>query len=163
MRRLLFLTCVAAIGVGGCETSMMGMKDHSSGAHTLTTPEQIQWQVNPPSLPPGAKMVVLDGDPSKPGFFTIRGWMPGGYRIPPHYHPNAERVTVLSGTMYLGEGDKFDESVAKPLPAGSYSSMPAGMHHFAFAKGETVIQVSSLGPWGIIYVNPTDDPRNAKR
>jgi|SRR4051812_10246145 len=163
MRHMIVLAAFAILLVG-CESgSMMGMKDHSSGSHVLTTPEQIQWQTNPPSLPPGAKLVVLEGDPSKPGFFTIRGWMPDGYRIPAHYHPNAERVTILSGTMYLGEGDRFDESAAKPLPAGSYSSMPAGMHHFAYAKGETVIQVSSIGPWGITYVNPADDPRHAKK
>ncbi|HSV16448.1 MAG TPA: cupin domain-containing protein [Tepidisphaeraceae bacterium] len=140
----------------GCQSNCPHGSDQ---AHRAITPDQIQWQNNPPSLPPGAKMAVLEGDPSKPGFFTIRAVFPDGFRIPPHMHPNAERVTVLSGTLYLAHGEKFDESAAQALPAGSYSSMPAGMHHYGFAKGETTIQVSSIGPWGITYLNPSDDPR----
>lgn len=153
----------AALGlVLGCQSNWNGVA-HEGAPHKLILPEQVKWDENPASLPPGAKLAVLDGDPTTPGFFTIRGWLPDGYRIPPHWHQNAERVTVLSGTMYLGEGDRFDESTARALPAGSYSSMPAGMHHFAYFKSDTVIQLSSLGPWGITYVNADDDPRNAKK
>ena len=129
--------------------------------HEIYTPELIHWAPSPPSLPPGAKTATLEGDVRQPGFFTMRAHFPAGYRIAPHTHPNAERVTVISGTLYLGEGDQFDESKAVALPAGSYSTMPPGMKHFAFTKEDTVIQVSSIGPWGIAYVNPADDPRNA--
>jgi quercetin dioxygenase-like cupin family protein len=154
---LALLLCIFATG---CQPNCPCSTDQ---AHHVVTPDTIQWQNNPPSLPPGAKMAVLDGDPTKPGFFTIRAIFPDGFHIPPHAHPNAERVTVLSGTLYLAHGDKFDESAAQALPAGSYSSMPAGMHHYAWAKGETTIQVSSMGPWGITYLNPGDDPRKAAK
>jgi quercetin dioxygenase-like cupin family protein len=127
--------------------------------HTEVLPDQIEWKDGPPSLPPGSKFVVLEGDPAKPGFFAMRAKLPDGYQVPPHFHPGIERVTVLSGTFRLGTGDKFDRAAARALPAGSYTSMPAGMRHFAWAEGETVIQVATEGPWGITYVNPSDDPR----
>jgi len=127
--------------------------------HKMLRPDTITWQDGPPSLPPGAKFALLEGDPAKPGFFAMRLRLPDGYRIPPHYHPGVERVTVLSGTFHLGHGETFDPAAAEVLPAGSYSSMQPGMRHFAFAKGETVVQVATMGPWGITYVNPADDPR----
>jgi anti-sigma factor ChrR (cupin superfamily) len=127
--------------------------------HVVALPDQVEWKDGPPSLPPGCKFAVLEGDPAKPGFFCMRARMSDGYRIPPHFHPGIERITVISGTFDLGSGDKFDKSVARALPAGSYSSMQPGMKHFGWADGETVIQVTTEGPWGITYVNPSDDPR----
>ena len=127
--------------------------------HLTVQPADMKWE-EPKSVPPGAKIAVLEGDMSKPGIFTARVWAPDGYRVPPHWHPNVERVTVLSGTLYLGEGDTFDQAKAQTFPAGAYTSMPAGMHHFAWTKGETVFQITTMGPWGITYVNAADDPRN---
>jgi hypothetical protein len=115
------------------------------------------------TLPPGAKIAVLEGDMAKPGYFCARAWLPDGYRIPAHWHPNAERVTIITGTLYLGEGDSFDQSKATALPAGAYSSMPPGMRHYAWTKGETILQITTMGPWGITYVNPADDPRMQKK
>jgi len=124
----------------------------------LYEPGSIEWQVSE-SLPPGAKVAVLEGDPSKEGFFTMRIEMPDGYRVPAHWHPKRERLTILSGTLNLGTGDTFDPKQAKALPAATYSSMPARMTHFGWTTGETVLQLSSMGPWAIHYVNPADDPR----
>jgi hypothetical protein len=124
----------------------------------LYEPANIQWRAAD-SLPAGAQIAVLDGDPSTEGVFTMRIKMPDGYRVPPHWHAQQERVTVLSGTLHLGHGDAFDERAAKALPVGTYSSMPAEMTHFAWMSGETVLQLSSMGPWTITYVNPADDPR----
>ncbi|HUO05463.1 MAG TPA: cupin domain-containing protein [Candidatus Binataceae bacterium] len=125
----------------------------------LYQPDQIVWQDGPPSLLPGAKMAILEGDPSKPGFFTMRLKMPDGYKVYPHWHPMTERLTVISGTVNLGMGDNFDPKATKPLAAGTYSSMPPKMTHFAYMTGESILQLSSIGPWAIIYVNPADDPR----
>jgi len=163
MRRTLLL---AALFLAGCHSAEKPMKhDHAMNQDHAkmfaVKPDGLDWKMNPAGLPPGAKMAVLEGDPSKPEFFTIRAWLPDGYKVPPHWHPGQERVTVLQGTFNLGEGDVFHESKATMYPPGSYTSMPPGMHHFAFAKGETIIQVSTIGPWGITYVNPADDPRNA--
>lgn len=132
-------------------------KEHA--AHIMLTPAEIQWKAAPPSLPPGAQVSILEGDMAKPGFFALRIKLPAGYKVPPHWHPGHERVTVLSGTFYLGHGDTFDEAALKVYPAGSYSSMPPKMRHFATAKEDTVIQIATIGPWGINYVNPADDPR----
>ena len=128
----------------------------------LVTPADIKWQDGPPSLPKGAKFVILEGDPAKKGPFVMRAKMPDGYRIPPHTHPKDERVTVLSGTLYLGMGGTFDKKAGKALTAGSYARTGAGMKHFGWTKGETVIQVHGEGPWTITYVNPDDDPRKGK-
>lgn len=108
-------------------------------------------------------MAVLDGDPNKKGLFTVRMQASAGYKIPPHSHPTAEHITVISGTFSIGAGDKFDETTAKELPVGGYVTMPAGMTHYAWSAGETIIQIHGKGPFQIKYVNPADDPRNAKK
>ena len=131
------------------------------GTHISFVPADIKWQDAPPSLPKGSKVFVMEGNISAPGPFTLRALLPDGYKVPPHWHPAVEHVTVLRGTFYLGMGDKWDEALGKAYPVGSFTAMPQGMHHFAWAKGETVIQVHGIGPWGITYVNPSDDPRNA--
>ena len=126
-------------------------------------PETIEWKAGPPSLPAGAKMAVLEGDPTKDGPFVMRLQFPDGYHIPPHTHPKTERVTVILGAIYLATGEALDRNSAKKLPAGSFGFWPAGMKHAAWAEEETVIQLHGIGPWQINYLNPADDPRNAKK
>jgi len=128
----------------------------------LVTPPDIKWVDAPPSLPKGAKVAVLEGDPTKQGPFVMRAKMPDGYKIAPHTHPKDERVTILSGILYLGMGAKYDEKEGTALPAGSYARTPPGMKHFGWTKGETVIQINGEGPWAIDYLDPKDDPRQAK-
>jgi quercetin dioxygenase-like cupin family protein len=124
--------------------------------------DKVQWRPGPPSLPKGALVALLEGDPAKEGPFVFRVKLPDGYRIAPHTHPKVERVTVLSGTLYIGMGARFDEKAGRAMPAGAYGHWPAGMRHFAWAKGETVIQLHGVGPWSIQYVNAIDDPRKRK-
>jgi quercetin dioxygenase-like cupin family protein len=126
-------------------------------------PASIEWKPGPAAIPPGAKMAVLEGDPTKEGPFVVRFQFPDGYHIPPHTHPKTERVTVISGNLYLATGETLDRTSAKKLPAGSFGYWPAGMQHTAWSEGETVIQLHGVGPWQINYVNPADDPRNAKK
>jgi quercetin dioxygenase-like cupin family protein len=123
---------------------------------------KLKWKDGPPSLPKGAKMVVLEGDPGKEGPFVFRVKVPDGYQVPPHAHAKPERITVISGTFHIGMGDTFDKSKGRVMPAGTYGQWPAGMKHFVWTKGETVLQFHGLGPWTIKYVNPADDPRNQK-
>ena len=129
---------------------------------TMFTPADIKWVDAPPALPAGAKAAVLLGDSSKPEQFAMRLKLPANYKIAPHFHPGPENVTVISGTFHVAVGDSFDAAKAKELPAGSFASVPPKTHHFAFTKEETVIQLNSVGPWELIYVNPADDPRNNK-
>src|SRR5579862_696975 len=100
----------------------------------LAKPDQIQWQDAPPSLPPGATVAILEGDPAKDGFFAMRIKFPDGYRVMPHWHPNTERLTILQGVVHLGTGDRFDANATQPLAAGTYSSMPPKMTHFAWME-----------------------------
>jgi len=125
-------------------------------------PEDIKWMDGPPSLPAGVKFAVLSGDPKTAGLFVMRLKVPADYKIMPHMHPAAEHVTILSGSLNIGMGDTLDPSKAKVLPAGSYALMPARGNHFAFFKEETTLQLNSMGPWDITYVNPADDPRKKK-
>lgn len=127
--------------------------------HMILGPADVDWRDGPGSLPAGAQFAVIEGDPSQRGFFTLRLRLPDGYVIPPHSHPGVERLTVISGTFNLGMGDRVDRQDTRALAPGSYFSMPPGMNHFAIAEGETVVQLTSIGPWQVNYVNPADDPR----
>ncbi len=128
----------------------------------VVLPNGIEWQPAPASLPPGARVAVLEGDPAKAGPFTMRLWMPAGYRIPPHTHPSDERVTVISGTFHVGVGSAFDEAAGTALPSGTYAALAPNTAHFAWTKVETVIQLNNIGPWSLTYVNPGDDPRSKR-
>lgn len=131
-------------------------------AHVMISPDQVKWGPGPASLPAGAELAVLSGDPSKAGSFTMRLKFPAGYKVPPHWHPTDENVVVISGTMLLGQGDKFDEAAAHELPAGSFVVMPKQTRHFAMAKEESIVQIYGTGPFAVTYVNAADDPRKAK-
>lgn len=134
----------------------------TAGEHRAFLPGDFKWADPPPGMPKGAKMAVIHGDPSAPGIFAIRALLPAGYKVPPHFHPADENVTIISGELNVGMGDKWDETKGHALPVGAVAIMPIGAKHFAWTKVETVIQIHAMGPWGITYVNPQDDPRNAK-
>lgn len=131
----------------------------ASDAHTVLAPQDIKWSPGPGSIPPGAQVAVLYGNPGKEGMFAMRLKVPKGYRIAPHHHPKPEVVTVISGTARLGMGDVADPAKAKVLPAGSFFALLPGNAHYFSADEATVIQLNSTGPWTLTYVNPKDDPR----
>ncbi|HEV8589664.1 MAG TPA: cupin domain-containing protein [Pyrinomonadaceae bacterium] len=167
MTRFRFMILISAVLIGISFVLVQAKKpQHKMGAakHIATTPDELKWGPAPPGLPPGAELAVVSGDPSKAGApFTMRAKFPDGYKVPPHWHPTDENVTVIQGTINIGMGDKFDESAAKQLPAGSFALMPKRMHHFAWASGETIVQIHGTGPFAITYVNPADDPRHKSK
>jgi hypothetical protein len=126
--------------------------------HVMFMPADMQW-ADVPSLPAGAKLAIFEGPLTEAVPFTFRLKLPANYKVPPHWHPAVERITVLSGTFNLGVGDTFDQAKTTALPAGGISIMEPKIHHFAWTGEETVLQLSGMGPWGITYVNPADDPR----
>jgi len=126
--------------------------------HQMIRPADIKW-ADVPSLPPGAKIAVIEGKLTDAAPFTMRLRLPANYKIPAHWHPAVERVTVLSGTFHMGTGDKLDETKTMPLAAGSIAIMQPKTNHFAWTKEETVVQLHGTGPWGVTYVNAADDPR----
>jgi hypothetical protein len=126
--------------------------------HAMFTPADVKWVDGPPSLPKGVKMAILEGSPRDPGPFTMRLMLPAGTKVAPHWHPGIEHVTVLSGTFNIGLGEKFDEAALKTLPVGGFAVMQPKTPHFVLIKEETTIQIHAVGPWGVTYVNPEDDP-----
>jgi quercetin dioxygenase-like cupin family protein len=159
-----------ALGIGVVAAGLLGAtvlfaeeatKAPAAGSkHVMFTSSDLKWVDGPPSLPPGAKAAGMEGNPKEPGLFTMRLKFPANYKVSPHTHPADEHITVISGTFYMGMGDKLDEAATMELPTGSFVVMSAKQSHFAMTKGETVVQLHGMGPWGITYVNPADDPRS---
>jgi len=127
--------------------------------HRIVRPGDLKWK-DVPSLPHGAQVAVIEGDPNKEGFTTIRVKLPPNYKVPAHYHGTVERSTIIAGTLYIGMGEKFDEKKMTPMPPGSVLLMPPKMPHFASTKGEVVFQLNVAGPWTVTYINPAEDPRS---
>ncbi len=130
----------------------------AQSSHMMLTPDQLKW-ADVPSLPAGAKLAVIEGPLNEAVPFTFRLRFPANYQIPAHTHPAVERVTVLSGNLNFGMGDKLDMQKTTAMGPGSIVIMPSGTQHYVWTKEETVVQLSGMGPWGITYVNPKDDPR----
>jgi quercetin dioxygenase-like cupin family protein len=154
---------VALLGAGAATLAYAASPSTpSADGHRFVTPSEVTWGPGPPSLPMGGQAALLYGDPGKNGAFVMRLKMPKGYRIPPHTHPKAEIVTVISGELHLAMGAAANDAGAKALPTGSFLSLEPGVVHYAFANEETVVQINGEGPWGITYVNPKDDPRQTQ-
>jgi hypothetical protein len=163
MKRNAFLTILVIALL--CEAGLLftlGAQSNSTEKHTFT-PDSITYGPVPPFVPPGAQLAVLEGNPAgSSGDYTVRLKMPDGYRIPPHWHPQRENVTVISGTFKVGMGDRFDESKMAGFPAGSFAFLDPDMHHYAMASGPVIVQVHGMAPLSFNYVNPTDDPSRKK-
>jgi quercetin dioxygenase-like cupin family protein len=128
-------------------------------SHVLVPADAIQWTPAPPVLPAGAQIAVLEGDPSAKGMVIMRLRFPANYDIPAHWHSMTERVTVLSGALNVGMGDRLDRQASQKLVPGGFVSLPAKMRHFAWTTSPTVVQINLEGPFDIFYVNPADDPQ----
>jgi quercetin dioxygenase-like cupin family protein len=119
----------------------------------------LKWGPAPPGLPAGAQLAVLSGDPGKEGMFTMRVKFPAGFTVPPHHHPADELVTVIDGDFALGMGDTFDKAKMTALKPGGYAVAAKTMNHYVTSAGGGIVQITSNGPFQIIYANPKDDPR----
>jgi hypothetical protein len=163
MKRNLYLT-ITLVGLlcGAGLRFAIAAQTASSEKHTFT-PDTIPYGPAPPFVAPGAQLAVLEGNPgATSGDYTVRLKMPNGYRIAPHWHPQRENVTIISGTFKVGMGDHFDESKMGAFPAGSFAYLDPDMHHYAMASGEVVVQVHGTAPLQFNYVNPSDDPSRKK-
>lgn len=121
-------------------------------------PDALPWTAGPGSLPAGAQMAVLEGNPKTEGWFTMRVRLPAGTRLAPHWHPNPERVTVLQGKVGIGLGDKASDASLKFFAAGSYYVTPARAHHYAWFPENTTLQITTSGPWELHYLTAGDQP-----
>ena len=162
MKRAPLTTCViqlAALALGCAVLLAAGPLQASDAHHTVVPADAIKWGPAPPSLPPGAQAAVLLGSPAKDGPFVLRLKFPAGFIVPPHRHSKDELVTVISGKFAAMSGETVDREAIRPLPAGSFIHLPAGMAHYAYAEVETVVQINGTGPFDVVYVDPKDDPR----
>jgi hypothetical protein len=129
---------------------------------TVMSSKDVKWSAAPPILPKGAMITVLSGDPAATGPVVLRLKMPAGYKIPAHWHPTDEHVTVLSGTFFIGMGDKLDPKKGSPFTAGGYAVAVAHMNHYAWTTTGAIVQVNMMGPFELTYVNPSDNPGATK-
>lgn len=127
--------------------------------HLMVEPNDLKW-ADVPTLPPGAKVAVIEGPMNEAVPFMMRLRFPANYKIPAHWHPAIEHLTVLSGTLNMGIGDKLDMTKTKALSPGGVMIIQPKIPHFAWTKEEVMVQVHGVGPWGVTYVEPADDPRN---
>jgi quercetin dioxygenase-like cupin family protein len=130
----------------------------AADAPFVRSAQEVKWGAPPSAFPAGAKFAVIAGDPGATGLVTVRLEMPAGYKIPPHFHPTDEHVTVLKGSFSLGMGDVIDTAHALTLLPGGYGVALANMHHYAYTTTGATIQVHMQGPFAITYVNSADDP-----
>ena len=162
LQTLMMLALLAPVAVcaAGPQQSA-GEAGEAMQEHPVTRAAATQWGPAPPVLPAGAQAAILAGDPGKDGMFTLRLKMPAGYRVPRHWHPSDESVTLVEGDLTLSMGEAANAH-AKTLAPGDFLNLPARMQHEASTKGGATVQIHSMGPFQITYVDPKDDPRNAQ-
>jgi len=142
--------------VAGCIALALFIFNGSAQAEPLATtqltPDRFKWD----PTPFGGQKVTLVGDEQKPGMYVYRVRFPANFKVQPHFHPDERVVTVMSGTLYMGYGEQFDESAMKALPAGSIWTEPAKQPHFVWAKeGDVIVQVvGGNGPSGVTRIEP---------
>jgi quercetin dioxygenase-like cupin family protein len=146
------------------ESTAKTHRPHYPGQDTFKAilPDEVDWQPFA-AFPPPARLAVLVGNPLQEGPYTIRVKVPQGVKLMPHKHPEDRVYTVISGVFYIGLGDRFDETKLQAHAPGTVIVLPNGTPHFHWAKsGEYITQVTGIGPLGLDYVNPKDDPRNSQ-
>lgn len=138
--------------------SAVALAEDKPGTLAVVNAKSLKWVDAPPSLPRGAKVVTLFGDPTSNGRYVIRIQMPPRYKIPFHWHSQPQRVTVISGTLFVANTETFDRKIAIPVKEGGFVIVPARAQNFAFTKGKTVVEIHGEGPYDVKYTNPKDDP-----
>jgi hypothetical protein len=138
------------------------LAEDSSLEYNRVTSSDIKWAPIP-SMPKGTQTTVLHGNPGKPGLYTVRLKIPANSKMPVHSHPDERVRVIISGTYYSALGDKVDTSKLLSFPPGTFSHVPPKVWQFAETRDEEVIfEITGIGPTGIDYLNPEDDPRKQK-
>lgn len=142
--------------------SAAAVRPHQPGQAVFRAilPEDIDWK-SFPAFPPSVRLAVVVGEPSQEGPYTIRVKVPRGVKLMPHRHPEDRIYTVISGIFHIGLGDEFDAERLQGYPPGTVVILPGNTSHFHWARsGDYITQVTAIGPLGLEYVNPKDDPRS---
>lgn len=139
--------------------SNLNGEEYLQADNIVVLPKNIKWEDVLRGMPLGSQAAVIEGNPKKSGFFTLRHKIPANWVVMPHTHPADEHITVLEGSCYLGIGKEYSEEAATKLSMGAFTMMKAGTAHYFFTKENCIIQVHGMGPQKINYINPDDDPR----
>ena len=130
-------------------------KKESTEAHKIVHFGDLKWT----PIIKGCDLAPVAGDMNAEGApFVLRIRCADGSKIPAHWHPTDENVTVLKGTFFVGMGESFDESKLQAMNVGNFVTVPKEMRHFAMSKGETIVQVHAMGPFKVNWVNPSEVP-----
>lgn len=152
--RKLVLSTFLAVGLLNSSASLANNEYADEPTpYPMFTPSNIKWIDAPTIMPAGVKTAILIGNSDKKGEFVIRRHFPANYELPAHKTNATEYLTVISGTLQLGVGDKLNKQASRALPAGSFVVLPKGMHVYAWTKEATVIQISGHGPMHIKFLN----------
>lgn len=166
MRRLNFgialfmVVFLTSVGLG--QESMQKPAPAAKPTMKLVVPNDVKYGPPPPNLVSGKpsmetsgtfEVAVLTGEPAKPGPYTFLLHCTDGYKIAPHWHPGAENLVILQGSMAIGMGSKWDANALKALPTFSFASIPPGMRHFAQCNGDTVMEIHGNGPFKVNFVS----------
>src|SRR5947207_360836 len=144
-------------------TASMATHLPDQGLFRVIRAEDVVWKPLA-AFPSVARLAILVGDPGRAGPYVIRVRLPGNTRMMPHRHSEDRVYTVIAGVFYVGVGDVFDESKLTAHAPGSVVVVPAGTPHFHWARsGEYITQISAIGPLGLEYVDPVDDPRSERK
>jgi anti-sigma factor ChrR (cupin superfamily) len=157
------LAGIVFLGVSDVRSVRANAQEKTEGAaHKIVRFADLKWT----PIIKGCDVAGVSGDMNADGQpFVVRFRCVNGSKVPAHWHPTDENVTVLKGAFLVGMGDKFDETKMQAMNVGNFISMPKEMRHFAMSKGETIVQVHGMGPFKVNWVNPADvePPAGAKQ
>jgi len=147
-------TCALLASLIACGPLAYGQdKPEAAASHKIVRSGDLKWS----PIIKGCDLAPVSGDPAADGApFVLRLRCADGSKIPAHWHPTDENVTVLKGTFLVGMGEKYDESKVMTMSAGNFISLPKEMRHYGLCKGETIVQVHGMGPFKVNWVNPAD-------
>jgi quercetin dioxygenase-like cupin family protein len=151
------MTCIYALAatfaIAGAAQVFSQDKKDAGEAHKIVHFGDLKWT----PIIKGCDVAPVDGDMNAEGTpFVLRIRCADGSKIPAHWHPTDENVTVLKGAFLVGMGETFDEAKMQTMNVGNFVSMPKEVRHFAMSKGETIVQVHGAGPFKVNWVNPSD-------
>lgn len=127
-------------------------KAETAASHKIVRFADLKWT----PIMKGCDLAPVSGDPNADGTFVLRIRCVDGTKVPPHWHPADENLTVLKGTFLVGMGETFDETKFSTMNVENFTVVPKEMRHFALCKGETIVQVHGAGPFKVNFVNPAD-------
>ncbi len=150
------IVCAGVIGLAAIAAGVYSQEKKEGGdAHKIVHYGDLKWT----PIMKGCDLARVAGDPDADGApFVLRVRCADGSKVPPHWHPTDEYVTVMKGTLLVGMGEAFDESKLQTMNVGNFILVPKEMRHFTTNKGETIVQVHGAGPFKVNWVNPSEVP-----